>query len=243
MGHDRRHLLRAAAAALLLPAFSASPRIVRAQDKVFTPPHEPMLYTRRIERSLPGDARFTVSRSFAIRFEEEPRGYRVEGEQVSVEVEAPESLAPFAAMERERRERALFPLLLDRHGLIAGDIEDPAPPRLDQAVHEVLRRIAGMKVPETDKAELTRFVRAVHANAAELLTELPQDLFVPAGEQSSESRTLTLPGGAEGVVTVAYTAETEPTTGLMRSARREVVTRFDGSLRRTLESWTLVPRL
>lgn len=242
MGHDRRHLLRAAAAAMLLPVLSAAPRSVKAQDRAFSPPSEPMLYTRRIERSLPGDARFTVSRSFSIRFQQDLGGYRVDGEQVAVEVEAPDSLASFAAMERERREGALFPLLLDQNGLIAVGSEAPDPPRLDQAVQEALQRIASLPLPESDQAELTRFVRAVHANAAQLLTELPRDLFVPGQDGSSETRTLSLPGGGQGVVTVAYTAEREPTTGLMRSAHREVITEFDGSLRRTLESWTLEPQ-
>jgi len=242
MGHDRRRLLCTAAAALLLPALGATPRIARAHGKPFTPPQGPMLYTRRLERSLPGDAQFNVTRSFMIHFREAAAGgYRVEGEQVAVEVDAPESLAPFAQIERERRELALFPLLLDHHGLIAANAESADSPRLDQAVQEVLSRIGRLPVPEADQEEMTRFVRAVHANAAELLTELPRDLFAPEGERSSQSRTLPLPGG-EGVVTVTYAAETEPATGLLRRARREVVTEFAGSQRRTLESWTLVPQ-
>ena len=241
MAHDRRRLLFTAATALLLPTLGAWPRTARAHGKTFTPPHGPMLYTRRLERSLPGDAHFKVSRSFMIRFQEAAGGYRVDGEQVAVEVDAPDSLAPFAEIERQRRELALFPLLLDLHGLIAPSTEAADPPRLDQAVQEVLSRIARLPVPGADKEELTRFVRAVHANAADLLTELPRDLFAPDGQHGSQTRTLPLPGG-EGLVTVTYTAETEPATGLLRSARREVVTEFGGSLRRTLESWTLVPQ-
>ena len=245
MAHDRRQVLRAAATALLLPLLSA-PGVLRAQDlaqdKAFAPPRGPMLYTRRIERSLPGGHRFSVSRSFAIRFREEARGYRVEGEQVAVEVDAPESLESFAAMERQRREGSLFPLLLDRQGMIAAEAEAEEAPRLDQAVQEALQRIAQLPVPQADEADLTSFVRAVHANAAQLLTALPRDLFAPADQGSSESRTLALPGGSEGVVTVAFDADAEPITGLMRSARREIVTEFAGSLRRTMESWTLVPQ-
>jgi len=199
-----------------------------------------MLYTRRIEQSLPNDAHFTVSRTFAIRFREEVGGYRVEGEQVAVEVDAPESLAAFAEMERERHEQALFPLLLSHDGLIeGGDPPDGAAP--DRAVQEVLHRIAELPLPADDQAELGRFARAVHANAAALLTQLPRDLFAPAEEESRHRQTLALPGGDEGNVTVAFAAETEPATGLMRSARREVVTEFGGNRRRTLESWTLVP--
>jgi len=249
VGHDRRQVLRGAAAALVLPLLGTS-MIAQAQaraqgiapGRAFAPPSGSMLYTRRLERSLPGDARFRVSRSFAIRFVEEASGYRVEGEQVAVEVGAPESLAALATMERARRERTLFPLLLTEDGQIEPEADIDHPPRLDQAVQEVLRRIAELPVPAADLADMRRFVRAVHANAAQLLTELPSDLFAPNGARDRETRTLALPGGGDGVVTVAYSAETEPSTGLMRSARREVVTEFGGSLRRTLESWTLVPQ-
>jgi hypothetical protein len=241
MAHDRRQLLGAAAAALLLPGLGATPRMARAQGKAFMPPAGPMLYTRRLERSLPDNAHFNVSRSFKIRFAQAADGYRVDGEQVAVEVDAPDSLASFAEIERNRRELALFPLLLDRQGVIAERSAAADPPRLDQAVQDVLARIAQLPVPEADQEQMRRFVRAVHANAAQLLTELPRDLFAPDEERSSESRSLPLPGG-HGVVTVGYTKETEPATGLLRSARREVVTEFAGSLRRTLESWTLVPQ-
>jgi hypothetical protein len=38
---------------------------------------------------------------------------------------------------------------------------------------------------------------------------------------------------------VIFTAERDPATGLMREARREIVTQVSGDLRRTVESWTL----
>lgn len=242
MGHDRRQVLHAAAMAALALPLAGAPQIARAQRRAFAPPPGFMVYTRRLERSLPGNARFSVSRSFTIRFHHEDGGYRVAGEQLAVEVDAPESLAPFAVLERERREEALFPLYLDQHGLIAADAEMTQSPRLDQAVREVLRRIGELPVPEADQAEMTAFVRAVHANAAQFLTALPRDLFAPDGESSTQSRTVALPGGGQGVVTVGYAAETEPSTGLMRSAQREVVTDFAGDLRRTLERWTLTPQ-
>jgi hypothetical protein len=240
MARDRRQVLRLAAAALLLPAMATMPLRARAQQP-FVPPARPMLYTRRLERELSGGARFAVSRSFAIEFHAHDNGYQVVGEQVDVAVDAPESLAPFAKLERERLERALFPLMLDRTGLIQDGVEPVAPPRLDRAVEEALKQIRAFPISESERADLVRFARAVHDSAATLLTELPRDLFAPAGEATLATRTLPLPGGEEGVVTVAYTAEVEPSTGLMRSATREVVTDISGNTRRTLESWTLVP--
>ena len=105
---DRRTVLRFAGAAVLLPALSAAPLGAKAQTVRFAPPAEPMLYTRRLERQLPGGAAFTVSRSFEVRFLRNGEGYRVEGRQVDVEVEAPEVLAAFARIEREREELRTF---------------------------------------------------------------------------------------------------------------------------------------
>jgi hypothetical protein len=40
---------------------------------------------------------------------------------------------------------------------------------------------------------------------------------------------------------VTFSAARDPATGLMREARREVVTELDGDRRTTLESWQLTP--
>jgi hypothetical protein len=92
---DRRAVLRYAAVALLWPALASAPLRVAAQGPRFAPPVGPMLYTRRLERGLADGAAFTVSRSFEIRFEPADGGYRVDGAQVDVAVEAPDALAAF----------------------------------------------------------------------------------------------------------------------------------------------------
>lgn len=242
MAHDRRQVLRAAAAALALPLASRWSPPARAQQRgSFVPPPGPHAYTRTLERGMADGRAFSVSRRFAIRFVPHENGYCVDGQQVAVAVDAPEALAAFAQIERERREWGLFPICLDHSGLIESAAGEVAAPGHDHAVETALARIGRLDAPAAERASLTSFARSVHDNLAQLLTTLPHDLFAPHGDHSRDTRVLALPGGEEGCVTVAYSAQAEPATGLMRTARREVVTRIAASERRTIERWTLEP--
>lgn len=240
-GADRRTVLRMAAGAVLLPLASAAAAHPAHPDTPFAPPDGPMLYTRRLERVFPDGARFAVARSFEVRFEHSGGGFRVDGRQVGVEVEAPEALAAFARLEREREERGLFPLLLDSHGAIAGGEAVPIATRLDAAVRESLAQIEARARDAAARAELVRFVQAFHLSAGRLVTELPRDLFAPPADPRVERQEVALPGGDSGEVTVTFSARRDPTTGLMREALREVVTALQGDRRRTLETWQLAP--
>ena len=235
---DRRSLLRCGAAAM---AIAALPARGAAPAAGFDPPSTPMRYTRRLERGLPGGASFAVSRSFAIRFLREAGGFRVEGEQVAVAVEAPEPLAEFARIERERRETGLFPLALDSSGAIRGLAPGVDTGRLDEAVRAALARIDAGSHPQAERERLRAFVEAVDRSAGAILTELPRDLFAPVDCPRSERRAVALPGGDRGEVRLSFDAERDSLSGLMRTARREVVTDIAGDLRRTVESWTLTP--
>jgi hypothetical protein len=240
---DRRAVLRLAAGAMLLPLASAAGAHPSSPGTAFAPPDGPMLYTRRLERVFPDGARFTVARSFEVRFEHWGDGFRVEGRQVGVEVEAPEALAAFAKLEREREreERGLFPLLLEADGSISEGAGAPLATRLDDAVRESLALIEARAHEAAEHAELVRFVQAFHQSAGRLVTELPPDLFAPPPDPRVESRAVALPGGDSGEVTVTFAAARDPATGLMREALREVVTALEGDRRRTLETWQLAP--
>jgi len=238
---DRRTWLRYAAAAALLPFASAAAGHPANRLARFSPPDAPMLYRRRLERPLADGARLVVSRSFAIHFRHEADGFRVEGEQVGVEVEAPEALAAFARIEREREERGLFPLLLDADGAIAAAGGTALSTHLDATVREALAQLEAQPHAAAERAALVRFVTAFHQSAGRLTTELPHDLFAPRDASRSERRDVVLPGGESGEVVVTFSAASDPASGLMRRALREVVTELDGDRRRTLESWELAP--
>ncbi|WP_126665484.1 hypothetical protein [Croceibacterium ferulae] len=207
----------------------------------FDPPATPMLYTRRLQRELKDGKLFVVTRSFAIRFERAEGGFRVTGEQVAVEVDAPPQLDRFVQMERERVEDGLFPLQLTEAGQIVGLKKVAPAEQLDDAIAQVLATIAEVVKPAADAEQLGRFARAIHENALLLLTTLPPDLFAPERAQHQESRTLNLPDGSEGVVTASYRMARAPTTGLLTEAQREVITVVGGHHKRTVESWTLQP--
>ena len=236
----RRALLRLAGVAITLPLMPIVSAAARAAGP-FAPPAGPMLYTRRLERELAGGARFTVSRSFAVRFVPGADGFRVDGEQVSVAVDAPEPLAALARLERERVETALFPLQLDSAGAIRGSSHVTHSEQLDEAVREVTARIAQARHSAAERDALRAFVETVHRSAGELVTELPRDLFAPGDVPREESRAIVLPGGELGQVRVTFAAARDPATGLMREARREVVTEVAGDVRHAVESWSLVP--
>ena len=235
---DRRTVLRLAAMVLVLPAAGA----VRAQATSaahFAPPAGPMRYTRRLERELGRGASLVVSRSFAVRFVPEPNGFRVEGEQIDVDVEAPEVLAEFVRLERERRELGLFPLRLDAAGGIADGPARPLAANLDAAMREAVALLAARPLDSAQQAEAARFLNALNQSANRILTALPPDLFAPPDAPRSERREIALPGGDYGEVAVTFTAQRDPVTGVMREAWREVTTALQGQRRRTLESWTL----
>ena len=239
---DRRALLRWAMAAAIAPvlasrAGAARPALAGGR---FTPPAVPMVFTRKLERSLGDGNALSVSRSFAIRFASQPGGWLITGEQVAVAVDFPQRLAKLGALEQQRKETGMFPLVLDRNGRIAGVPAAPQPGReLEQAV--ALVKVALDKVPVTggDRADLDTFVRAVQ-NAGEHLVSLPpDDLFAPADPVARAEQALTLPDGEQGTIRVTFTAQSDPTTGLMRQARREIVTTIAADSRRTREDWTL----
>jgi hypothetical protein len=238
---DRRAVLRFAAGAVLLPLAAPARAHPASGGEGFSPPDEPMLYTRRLERMLPGSARFTVERQFEVTFEHWAQGFRVGGRQLGVVVDAPEALAAFARLEREREEQGLFPLQLHADGTIAGAAGTPVATRLDAAVRETLALIEARKREPAERAELIRFVQAFHQSAGRLVTELPRDLFAPAPDPRTDRRQIVLPGGSSGEVTVTFAAARDPATGLMRKALREVVTALQGERRLTLETWQLAP--
>lgn len=238
MNVDRRQALRLAALGTLAPLLASRPARASAAPRFFPPP-APMLYSRRLERTMADGAVFTVSRSFTVRFVSTDAGYRVEGEQAEVTVEAPAKLEKFAALERERRELGLFPLTLDRQGHIYGARASIDTAELDAAVREALSRFERSSPHGAERAELDRFVTALHQSAAKLVTELPQDLFAPSAPVWSTTRDVALPDGETGVVTVRFTASADPLTGLMQHARREVMTAMAEDRRRTVETWRL----
>ena len=234
-GAGRRAAIRLAVGAALLPLLARTP--VRAQDaagaRPFAPPSGPMTYRRELVRSLPGGAQMRVMRDFAVRFLPVDGGFEVSGAQVGATVEAPDNLAHFAELERARVESGMFPLRLDHAGRIVDGAEAQVNAQFAEALEEVRRRMGG------SADEVRTLVEALHATGARMTAMLPRDLFAPAPDVREERERIALPWGDTGEVVTVFAAACDPVTGLMREARREVVTRLGADERRSGEYWAL----
>jgi hypothetical protein len=242
-GADRRAMLGWTMAAALAPVLASRATAAgAARAHAFAPPTEPMTFGRRLERGLPDGNRLVVARSFAVRFVAEPAGWTVTGEQVGVTVEAPPRIAALAELERQRVETGLFPFALDRSGVIVGGSESRPAKELERAVAIVRRTIADAPLAAGERQEAEAFVRAVHDAGAKMTSQFPDDLFAPRDDAVHATRELGLPGGEQGTIEISFTAVTDPATGLMREAHREIVTAIGQDRRVTREAWTLEPR-
>ena len=237
---DRRAVLRWAMAAAIAPALaSRTGAVVAAGGGRFAPPAAPMTFTRRLERGLPGGNKLVVARRFGVRFAPAEGGWSVVGAQLGVTVDAPARIAALAALERQRVETGLFPLTLDRSGMILGG-PDPQPAKeLDEAVLIVRRQLDEAGVAPDARKEFDAFVKAVREAGTKMTSLLPGDLFAPRDDATRVERELALPGGGTGTIAISFSAITDPATGLMRQARREIVTSIAGDRRLTREDWTL----
>jgi len=237
---DRREVLKFALGASLLPllasrgAFAATP----GADPI-RPPSGDMLYRRRLVRGLRGGASFNVTREFRVRFEPVAGGYLLNGAQFSARVEAPQALANFAAIEEQRVETGMFPLVLDGAGQIVEGNADLSANAIEHAMQDVRERfpVEAGKQPN----EAVEFIEALHSTGTRLTAELPKDLFAPVENARSDRREIALPWGDKGEVSTRFEAERDPLTHLMRHAHREVITRMGDDTRRNYESWDLLP--
>ena len=241
----RRDVLGLAMGAALAPVFL--PRRAAASDgtgisaPAIRPPDTRMLYTRTLHRELVGDAGLTVSRGFAVRFDATDAGFRIEGHQVQVDVDAPEHIADLAQLEAQRVEDGIFPLDLDRTGRIVDGARCSNLAIFDEAVRIASERIGKQHLAIDERVQIEQFVTAVHRASAHLTSNLPVSLFAPPTGVTTERRDIDMPGGEEGEVQSVFEAETDPGTGLMKTARREILTVLAGKSRKTVETWSLVP--
>lgn len=236
-GTGRREALRLALGAALLPMLGARPALATpATDlPLFAPPSGAMTYRRTLVRELPGGAELRTTRDFAVQFAALGRGFQVTGQQVRAQVEAPASLAQLAALEEQRVELGIFPLLLDHSGRIIDGSNDLPSDQIARALEQVRRTLG------TDGEEAGMLVEALHAAGSQLTAELPLDLFAPEQAARQERQFVPLPWGETGEVETRFEAVSDPQTHLMRSARREVITRLGGDERRSGEQWALFP--
>lgn len=240
---DRRAALRVALATALAPTVvsRASAAAVPAQGLI-NPPGGPMRYLRRVERILAGGASIAVTREFAVSFRRFADGFMLQGSQISVKAVVPAGLGSFARLEESRVEEGLFPVSLDPFGRITStEAEMHVQTVVGRAFAEAEEQIASQPIAAEERDELRAFVRAIHNAGAMLTAQMPVDLFAPSVPGRSEEQAISLPTGERGVVFSRFEAVRDGTTGLMRTASREILTEIGGDRRRIGEAWRLMP--
>ena len=237
---SRRALMRAIAAAALLPAFAQSAgAAAKSRGGPIVPPKAPMLFSRRLTRELSGGYAIVAERRFEVRFERLGNGFRIDGKQVAVSVDAPPNLAAYVRLEQQRTEAGMFPIMLDSHGLIRSDPEVTSHATLDRAVALALAQVEKMKLSDADKSEARSFLLSLEQAADKISSEPPANLFTPPPAPERLTREVALPGGLSGSISTQFSGSTAPETGLLERAERIVLTGTAGTTRRTLEHWRL----
>lgn len=204
----------------------------------FSPPSAPLILTRTVYRTLVDGKELVVTRRYSIRFSRVDDGFRLDGELIDAQVQAPPSLAALAEVERRRADKGLFPALLDESGLIRSGMVGAADSQTRMvAVGQAKATIGASKLPASSKQALDGLTGQVAA--ASNGTAWPVFLFNPGDAEHFEARRITLPDGSEGEVEVRVQAEGRLVSGLPKRVERRVTTRLGGTVKTSREVWTL----
>lgn len=204
-------------------------------------PEGPHLFSRRREHSLIDDVWLIISRSWQVTFLREESGISITGELVSVDIDAPPSLAPITAIERSRSTAEMWPILLNESGLIFAAGDDVSKEDMAAAVAEAERMIAETPIPEHEREAQRNDLAEMQKAGASLLDRFPDDLFYPTIGPMYAVRSVDLPGGMTGEFELSYTATAVPGKGWLDRAERTIVTRLGGTEHIAREYWQLQP--
>ena len=238
--HSRRQSLRAMIGAAVVPALALGfPRLVVAAGGQFDPPAAPMRLTRTLVRDLPDGAEISVKRDWEVRFIRTMAGFSLNGRQIAVEVEAPPALEFLGQLEKKRQESSLFPLALSPNGMIAADGQKPDSELFDLAIAGAAQRISQSAL-SADSARLTgESLAALQKSATDLISRLPLDLFRPGQLHWQDNRTVALPQGLTGTVSITFDSRLDAVGQLMEQSERRIVSSIGGSSRTSSEIWQL----
>lgn len=230
--------MRALGALAVLPMLPAPLAAASRARPAF--PSATLVLERTLDRHLADNALIRVTRCWSCTFQALGAGAVVDASQISAKVDAPPSLAAFARMEEARDASAIFPVQLDRSGLIVGWDEETGPD-IGTAVARAMDVIEAAVANPGERQEARSFISSIGNAASGLVSQVPRDLFYPATGQSVETQPVTLAGGLQGSFEVAIAASADPQTGLLRQSERRVTTRIGDSSCETREAWRIVP--
>jgi hypothetical protein len=227
----------ACAAAVLPMVALAAPRDAPVPAGSFAVPDRPMVLTRTLRRPLPDGKEIITLRSYLLHFTPIDDGVRIDGELLAVTVDAPPVLQAMAELERARPDPGMFPMWLDRDGMLRAGNPAPTGPARNAAVDQVVSRIGALPLPAPDAAQAQAFARQFRGGGGG--TPWPRDLFRPVPGERLEDRTVPLPDGQNGSVSVA-TQTAVTAKGLLASYTRRITTDMAGDRRISIEEWALI---
>lgn len=223
-------------AAALLPLAMAQAAPPSSATTQFAPPANRLILSRTLRSPLADGREIVSRRTYALSIVAEGTGFRVDGEEIDCTVDAPESLAGLAALERARRDAGPFPLHLDRSGLLVAELR----PLRNDALHrasDLADAKLGRAIPNPGaRLALLDFVATL---AAGNHTAWPQDLFHPTTARRIDRQAIALPDGTQGQVEVEVV--TLPAEDETTRVQRTVTTELGKSRRTTREEWVLAP--
>lgn len=235
-----RRTLFLAGAAALLPALASVPAgsaLAETVARQFVPPSSGLILTRTVYRTLADGKQIVVSRRYAIRFTPDAGGYRLDGEQIGVEVDVPQVLTGMAEIERKRVDKSLFPTWLDSRGIVRGQSGAGDPETRKLVFGQARLALDGASAPGAAKVERTAMLNQL--NNASALSSWPSDLYNPGSGERVNKRKVPLPDGSEGEVEVRVHAEGLMPGGMAQKVERVVTTRLEGTTRISREVWLL----
>jgi hypothetical protein len=217
---------------------AGAPSAIAAPADSFVAPASPVVLTRELRRSLVDGKEIVTRRKYELRFLPEGEGWRVEGNLVDSQVEAPAELAMLAEIEKRRPDSGLFPLVLDSRGMIVAQqgAKDIAPgSEAKRVFDQSIERVGLAPAAKADASEMAGRIVATGRAAG---GNWPTDLFRPQTQSGSQEQELALPGGKSGRVVVSVDAH-RSSNGLMERFSRIVSTELDGTRRNSSETFTI----
>jgi len=233
----RRRLVAESVAVGMLALSVALPVHASGSATRFEAPVGEHTLTRVLRLQLGDGTMLVATRRYAISFVAERNGFRVDGHQIGVEIDAPPRVAALAAIERARQDDAMFPMHLDGQGMIVSFSEGPAGNDVAQtqsALQNVEHTIASYPIATNDRAQALQAARLM----AERITSWPLELFRPHAGTTTRTRNFTLPDGSVGEVTVTMIADTHGST--LSTLERVITTRTGRETRVNAEQWRLM---
>lgn len=219
-----------------ISGITAQPISAADVPPAFTPPANPVTLTRTLYRPLPDGKEIVARRRYEIRVFADGEGFRLDGRLLDVGVDAPPQLAGLAELEKTRPEPDLFPILLNRHGLMLNRESAPIPPDQTNRIMARAQALITDTLPSKAHVDATRALNAF--GKALKASPWPQGLFNPGTAAETIKHEVKLPDGSLGQVTVTIRAAQSNPGHMPEWMERTITTRLAGTERSTREVWT-----